>query len=165
MRFSVSATTRPRRERETNGKDYFFLSRTEFEQNIAAGRMVEWEEIYGFYYGTLRSEVEKTFSAGTPMMFDVDVKGALSIKRMYPKETVLIFIKPPSMAVLQERLAQRKTESEETIRTRLDRVPMEMATAEQFDHIVVNDNLEKAVAEVDAIVHVALQLDIPHTTK
>lgn len=157
MRFSVSATTRSRREREVDGKDYFFLTRNEFEQNISAGRMVEWEEIYGFYYGTLRSEVEKAFSTGQPMLFDVDVKGALSIKAHYPQESVLIFVKPPSMEALEDRLTRRQTENAETIRKRLDRVPMEMSAAEQFDHVVVNDDLQTAVAEVDAIVTAALQ--------
>ena len=156
LRFSVSATTRPKRPTETDGKDYFFLARAEFEKRIAAGAFVEWETIYGNLYGTLRSEVDAALAQGKHLMFDVDVKGALSIKRAYP-EACLIFIRPPSVAVLEQRLRARLTEDAETLRQRMERVPMELEQAALFDHVVVNDVLETATDEVDAIVKYHLQ--------
>ena len=156
FRFSVSATTRPKRPTETDGKDYFFLARAEFEKRIAAGAFVEWETIYGNLYGTLRSEVDAALAQGKHLMFDVDVKGALSIKRAYP-EACLIFIRPPSVAVLEQRLRARLTEDAETLRQRMERVPMELEQAALFDHVVVNDVLETATDEVDAIVKYHLQ--------
>ncbi len=150
--FSVSATTRPIRSGETEGRDYFFLPREEFERQITAGQLVEWEEIYGNLYGTLKSEVDKALSAGKTMLFDIDVKGAISIKRHYPSDAVLIFVKPPSFEVLRSRLLNRKTEDEATIKRRLDRVPMELETGNQFDYQVVNNDLQTAVREVEQIV-------------
>jgi guanylate kinase len=150
--FSVSATTRPIRSGETEGRDYFFLPREEFERRIKAGQLVEWEEIYGNLYGTLKSEVDKALSAGKTMLFDIDVKGAISIKRHYPSDAVLIFVKPPSFEVLRSRLLNRKTEDEATIKRRLGRVPMELETGNQFDYQVVNNDLQTAVQEVEQIV-------------
>ncbi len=150
--FSISATTRPIRSGETEGRDYFFLPREEFERRITAGQLVEWEEIYGNLYGTLKSEVDKALSAGKTMLFDIDVKGAISIKRHYPSDAVLIFVKPPSFEVLRSRLLNRKTEDEATIKRRLDRVPMELETGNQFDYQVVNNDLQTAVQEVEQIV-------------
>ena len=152
MLFSVSATTRPIRSGEVHGKDYFFLTKLEFEDRIRIGDLVEWEEIYGNYYGTLKSEIHRALDHGYSMMFDVDVKGALSIRRHFPNDSVLIFIKPPSMEVLKKRLENRNTENQETLNRRLDRVPMELEEGSQFDFQVVNDDLNKAVAEVDEIV-------------
>jgi guanylate kinase len=152
MLFSVSATTRPIRSGEANGKDYFFLTKLEFEDRIRVGDLVEWEEIYGNYYGTLKSEIRRALDHGNTMMFDVDVKGALSIRQHFPNDSVLIFIKPPSMEVLKNRLENRKTESPETLKRRLDRVPMELKEGSQFDFQVVNDDLNKAIAEVNEIV-------------
>lgn len=152
MLFSVSATTRPKRDIEVDGKDYFFLERADFERRIAAGELVEWEEIYGNLYGTLKAEVNKALTTGRTMLFDIDVKGGLSIKRMYPHESVIIFIKPPGIEVLRDRLRNRKTEDEATFRRRMDRVAMELGMASQFDYQVVNDNLEQAIAEVNKLV-------------
>lgn len=152
MLFSVSAVTRPRRESEIDGKDYYFLTRQDFERGIQAGELVEWEEIYGNLYGTLKSEVEKALSSGKTMLFDIDVKGGLSIKRTYPNESVLIFIRPPSIEILQARLRGRKTEDEATFRRRMDRVAMELGLASRFDYQVVNDDLPTAITEVDQIV-------------
>jgi guanylate kinase len=152
MLFSVSATTRPRRETEVEGRDYFFLQREDFERRIAAGELVEWEEIYGNLYGTLKSEVEKALTTGRTMLFDIDVKGGLSIKRMYADDSVVVFIKPPNIEVLRDRLLNRKTEDEATFKRRMDRVVMELGMASQFDYQVVNDNLEHAIAEVDKLV-------------
>jgi len=152
MLFSVSATTRPIRVGEINGMDYFFLTKQEFENRIRMGDLVEWEEIYGNYYGTLKSEIHRAIDHGYSMIFDVDVKGALSIQRHFPNESVLIFIKPPSMEVLKKRLENRKTENPDALKRRLDRVPMELDQGSQFDFQVVNDDLKRAVAEVDEIV-------------
>jgi len=150
--FSVSATTRPKRESEIDGSDYFFLQRQEFQRRVNAGQLVEWEEIYGNLYGTLRSEVDKALSVGKVMLFDIDVKGGLSIKRAYPDDSVLIFIRPPSIEILEARLRGRRTEDEVTFRRRMDRVAMEMSLAATFDYQVVNDDLQAAIAEVDRLV-------------
>ena len=152
MMFSVSATTRQPRVGEENGKDYFFLSREEFQRRVQRGDLVEWEEIYGNFYGTLKSEVDRALQRGAIMLFDVDVKGALSIKKMYPDDSLLIFIKPPSFEVLRDRLLNRKTEDDATIRRRLDRVPMELEKGNLFDWQVVNDDLQTAIRKVDDII-------------
>ena len=154
--FSISATTRPRRATEFDGKDYFFLTKEEFEKRILHSELVEWEEIYGHSYGTLRSEIERALKAGTTMLFDIDVKGALSIKRQFPGDAVLIFVQPPSIEVLSQRLLNRRTEDQETIHRRLERVPMEMASSNQFDVTVVNDDLGRATDEVDDIINSAI---------
>jgi guanylate kinase len=157
MLFSVSAATRIKRKMEVDGKDYFFLSRQEFERRIRAGELVEWEKIYGNLYGTLKSEVDTALLSGKAMLFDIDVKGGLSIKRTYPDDSVLIFIKPPSIEILEARLRGRKTEDETTFKRRMDRVAMELGLASQFDYQVVNDDLQTAIAEVDKLV-------LAHTT-
>ncbi|MDI6765939.1 MAG: guanylate kinase [Bacteroidota bacterium] len=150
--FSVSATTRPKRNTEVEGKDYFFISKNEFEKKINQDELIEWEQIYGDYYGSLKSEVEKAINNGTSILFDIDVKGALSIKEKYPKHSILIFIKPPSLKLLTDRLRNRKTETAETLNKRMERVTMELDRAKEFDHCVVNDVLDKAVTSVDAII-------------
>ncbi|MFA5835105.1 MAG: guanylate kinase [Bacteroidota bacterium] len=150
--FSVSATTRGMRPGEVNGKDYFFLSKQEFEDLIASGGFVEHEFFFDNHYGTLKREVDRSLAAGHSMVFDVDVKGALSIRNMYPKESVLIFIAPPSLEVLEQRLRNRKTEDDQKIQKRLQRAAMEMETGKQFDAKVVNDALEEAIAEVNSII-------------
>ena len=152
MRFSVSATTRPKRPGEVEGKDYFFLTKEEFVAKREAGELVEWEEVFLNFYGTLRREVDRTLTAGEAMLFDVDVKGALSIKSAYPDDAVLIFIRPPSLEELKRRLTTRKTEDEETIQRRLSRAEMELAEGQQFDHIVINDDLARATDEVCTII-------------
>jgi guanylate kinase len=150
--FSVSATTRKMRPGEMNGKDYFFVSKEAFEQLIKQGELAEYEYFYDTYYGTLKKEIDRALKIGHPMIFDVDVKGAQSIKKHYPNDTVQIFIAPPSREILEQRLRQRKTESEEKLRRRLERVPMELEIGKTFDHIVINDNLHKAITDVDDIV-------------
>jgi guanylate kinase len=156
--FSVSATTRPKRKTETEGKDYFFLEKNDFEKLLRDGNLVEHEQIYGDYYGTLKSEVERAFASGRCMVFDVDVRGALSIKERYGEAAVLIFIEPPTKEVLERRLLGRKTEDEETFRRRMERAAMELETGKRFDYRVVNDVLEKAINDVDKIIqsHVSL---------
>lgn len=150
LEFSVSATTRPKRTGEVNGKDYFFLSREDFEKRVTAGEFAEWEEIYGDFYGTLRSEINRALAGGRSMVFDVDVKGGLSIKKHYP-QAILIFIRPPSLETLKERLLNRKTEDEATLKRRLDRASMELELGRNFDHEIINDDLEKAVSKVQSL--------------
>ena len=150
--FSVSATTREKRPGETNGKDYFFLSRSEFERKIAAGDLVEHEEIYSNYYGTLKSEVENALSNGRDIVFDVDVNGGLSIKAKFP-EAILVFIKPPSIETLRKRLKGRGSETDEQIEKRMARVEMELEKGEGFDYIIINDELKRAVNEVFGIIN------------
>lgn len=156
MTFSVSATTRPMRPGEVHARDYFFLTKEDFLRRIDRGELVEWEEIYANYYGTLKSEVDRALANGQVMLFDVDVKGALSIKAKYPQDAVLIFIAPPSVEELRARLVNRKTEDAATVERRMARVPMEMELASKFDHTVVNDDLQRACDETTEIVRKAL---------
>jgi len=151
IEFSVSATTRPARKGEREGKDYFFLNRAEFERRIQREMLVEWEEIYGNLYGTLKSEVDRVLSQGRVILFDIDVKGGLSIKRHYP-EALLIFIKLPSFEILKERLTKRNTEDPAALERRLARVPMELELGAQFDHQVVNDDLTGAITQVETLI-------------
>lgn len=150
-RFSISATTRVRRPGEIDGVDYHFLTRDEFERRVAQGDLVEYEEIFGNYYGTLKSQIVRFLEIDQveQVVFDVDVKGALSIRRAFPDEAFLCFIAPPSKKTLEERLRARKTETSESIAIRLARVDMEMAAAQDFDAIVVNDDLDTAVEQVE----------------
>ncbi len=151
LAFSVSATTRTMRPGEVEGKDYFFLSREEFKRGIEADEFVEWEELYGNYYGTLKREVDGVLDRGQHLLFDVDVNGGLSIKRQYP-DVLMIFIRPRSMEVLRTRLQKRGTESNATMKSRLARVPMEFEKGDGFDHQIVNDVLRQTVEEVQKIV-------------
>jgi guanylate kinase len=139
------------RRGEVDGEDYFFLAAEEFRRRVGLGEFVEWEEIYGDLYGTLQSEVDAALRGGKHLLFDVDVKGGLSIKRAYP-EACLIFIRPPSLQVLEQRLRLRLTEDAEALGRRLERVPMELEQAPLFDHQVVNDVLTRAIEEVHEIV-------------
>lgn len=148
--FSISATSRKPRGNEQHGREYFFMSETEFKQNVAQGNFVEWEEVYsGVCYGTLVSEVERITCEGNNLIMDVDVKGGLNIKKRFNNEALTIFIMPPSKEILEERLRNRGTDSEETIMKRLQKSEYEMSFANQFDVVVINDNLEKAVKEVE----------------
>jgi guanylate kinase len=149
--FSVSATTRSKRVGEIDGKDYFFLTREEFRRKIDAGEFVEWEEMYGDHYGTLKSEVDRAMREGRHLLFDLDVKGGLSIKRYYP-EALLIFIRPPSVETLKDRLVKRQTEDSAALKRRLDRVPMELELGNTFDVQVVNDDLDRAIREVQSVI-------------
>ncbi len=157
MAFSVSATTRPMRPGEVHGRDYFFLTKEDFRRRIDLGDLVEWEEIYTNFYGTLKSEVDRALANGQVMLFDVDVKGALSIKAKYPSDAVLIFVAPPSVDELRARLVNRKTEDAATVERRMARVPMELEAAGRFDHRVVNDDLQRACDEATEIVRAALR--------
>ena len=151
--FSISATSRQPRGTEQNGVDYFFLSQDEFRQKVAADEFVEWEEVYnGTCYGTLKSEVERLRNAGRHVLFDVDVVGGVNIKRFYGDEAMSVFIQPPSVEVLRERLIGRATDAPEVIATRVAKAEQELTYAPQFDHVVVNDVLEVAQRDVMALV-------------
>lgn len=152
LRFSVSATTRPIRAGEIFGKDYFFLTRQEFERKITDGDLLEYEEIFGNLYGTLRSETQRALDEGRPVLFDVDVKGALSIRRAFPDDSLLLFIAPPDMEILKQRLQARNTETDEQIQLRLSRAVMEMRLMDEFDAIIVNSDLQKTLAEAEQAV-------------
>ena len=154
--FSVSATTRPKRPGEVDGRDYHFLTKAEFKRRVENGKFVEWEEVFGNDYGTLKQEVDRALQTGRHVVFDIDVKGGLSIKRQYP-EALLIFVRPPSINVLKERLLKRGTENDATLLRRLDRVSMELEKGRAFDHEVVNDVLNQAVDEVQKIVKTYLE--------
>lgn len=148
--FSISATSRKPRGDEKHGKEYFFLTEEEFIKNIEEGNFVEWEEVYsGVRYGTLVSEVDRITNSGHNLIMDVDVKGALSIKKRYGKEVLTIFIMPPSKEILENRLRLRGTDSENTIEKRLQKSEFEISFAPQFDCTVVNDNLQEAVTDVE----------------
>jgi len=152
LKFSISATTRQKRDNEVNGRDYHFLSKEEFTEKIKNKELVEYEEIYGNYYGTLYSEIDEAIKNDKILLFDVDVKGAISIKNSYPKEALLIFLMPPDIEILKQRLRDRKTETDEQFEKRIDRVRMELEMKDKFDYIVVNDKLDKTLKEVENIV-------------
>jgi|TARA_B110000305_G_C19442759_1_gene642922 guanylate kinase len=145
LEFSISATSREKRGDEENGKDYYFLSAREFKNKIKGNDFLEWEEVYANnFYGTLKSEVERIWAKGKHVIFDIDVSGGLRIKRKFPKETLAIFIKPPSIDELKIRLKKRQTESEDKIKMRVSKASAELATAPLFDVIIVNKELGKA---------------------
>jgi guanylate kinase len=152
LRFSVSATTRPMRPGEVHGRDYVFLSRDDFRSRISGGDLIEYEEIFGNYYGTLRSVVEESLSRGDFVIFDVDVKGALSLRKAFPEETLLIFVAPPDMDTLEHRLRSRKTETDAQIALRLSRAEMEMAHRDAFDVVLVNRELGETLARATEVV-------------
>lgn len=151
IEFSVSATTRKKREKETEGKDYHFLTKRQFQNKIENDELVEYEEIFGNYYGTLKSEVAKSIENNQTVLFDVDVKGALSLRKYFPENTLLIFISPPSIEILEQRLRNRRTESEEEIKNRLNRAEEEKQYSDKFDYLIVNDKLENAFAKIEEI--------------
>lgn len=146
--FSVSATTRPPRKTERHGVDYYFVSRSEFEKYIRQGQLVEYEEVFGNYYGTLRRVVAKVLAEGRILLLDIDVKGALTIKRLYPEQTITVFLLPPSQSELLRRLKGRGTDDEQSIARRKARIPAELRLGEQFDYQIVNDELDQTVAQI-----------------
>jgi len=153
LEFSVSATTRPIRGKETHGKDYFFMDTKEFRDRIRNNEFVEWEEVYkDHYYGTLKSEIERIRNNGHNALFDIDVKGGINLKRIYGPDALSIFIMPPSLEELGNRLKNRGTDNPEKIKMRLDKAGDEMLLASEFDRIIINNQLETAVAETINIV-------------
>ncbi|HOY52144.1 MAG TPA: guanylate kinase [Prolixibacteraceae bacterium] len=153
LEFSVSATSRPPRTGEVNGHDYFFLNEAEFRQKIDEQAFVEWEEVYpGIFYGTLQSEIERIWQKGHAVIFDVDVVGGLHLKRIFGDKALALFVMPPSVEVLHQRLRGRSTDSEEKIATRIAKADYELSFAPQFDKIIVNDDLTSAFLEAEKVV-------------
>lgn len=152
LEFSISATSRAPRGTERDGVDYYFLTQEQFAEAVAAGRFVEWEEVYpGTCYGTLRSEMERIWQKGHIIAFDVDVIGGLNLKRLFGADACSIFVMPPSIEELRRRLEGRGTDAPEVIDRRVAKAEFELTKAPEFDHIVVNDRLEEAVGKVCAI--------------
>lgn len=148
LAFSISATTRPKRSHEVDGKDYYFLQPSEFLTRAKNGEFLEWEEVYeNQYYGTLRSEMDRIWSLGKHVIFDVDVVGGLNLKKIFGENALAIFVEPPSLEALQFRLRHRSTETPEKIAMRIAKAQSEMAYAPKFDTIIVNDILEDALIQ------------------
>ncbi|MBQ3175564.1 MAG: guanylate kinase [Bacteroidales bacterium] len=153
LEFSVSATSRKPRGEEIDGKHYYFFSTDQFESKIRNGEFVEYEEVYaGSYYGTLKSEVERIWDKGNIIIFDIDVKGGVNLKRLYGANAMAIFIQPPSIEELRNRLVGRGTDSAEAIERRVAKAAEELTYADKFDKIIVNDKLELALKEAEDIV-------------
>jgi len=151
--FSISATSRERRGTEINGKDYYFMAAADFQKHIEKDDFIEWEEVYtNNFYGTLKKEVERIWSLGKHVIFDIDVVGGLNIKQKFPEQTLAIFVKPPSIDEMERRLRNRKTDSEEKIKERVSKAAKELKYAKDFDVILVNDNLETAKKEAYKLV-------------
>lgn len=152
LSFSISATSRAPRGQEEHGKDYYFLSSEEFKVRVAQDELLEWEEVYsGTYYGTLRTEVERIWSEGKVVVFDIDVVGALNLKKQFGDRALTLFVQAPSVEILEQRIRGRGTDSEEKIQQRVAKATIEMARAPEFDKVVVNDDLNTAKAEALAI--------------
>lgn len=160
--FSISASTRDRRGRtEQDGKDYYFLSPDDFKRKIINNDFIEWEEVYaGNYYGTLKSEIERIWKMKKDVIFDVDVKGGLNLKKYFGDNALAIFVKVPSVETLKERLKNRGTETEETLSRRLFKANFEMGFADKFDKIIVNDNLDRAVLEAQSLYNSFIKSDL-----
>lgn len=153
LAFSISAATREARGEEVNGKDYYFMSLSDFKTHIKNEDFVEWEEVYrDNFYGTLKSEVERIWSLGKNVIFDIDVAGGLRIKSKFPDETLAVFVKPPSVDELKKRLKERSTETDEKINMRIAKAHVELATAPQFDKVIKNYDLEIALEEAYELV-------------
>ena len=153
LAFSVSACSREKRENETHGEDYYFLGVEGFKNKIAENAFLEWEQVYpNQYYGTLTSEIERIWSEGNSVIFDVDVVGGLNIKKQYPTECLSIFIMPPSLEVLQERLIARGSESDKSLKKRLDKAEEEIAKNQEFDSIILNDDFEIACEQTKEVI-------------
>tara|TARA_R110002073_G_scaffold216229_2_gene376481 strand:+ start:46167 stop:46745 length:579 start_codon:yes stop_codon:yes gene_type:complete len=153
LEFSISATSREPRGKEIDKKDYYFISASEFKQKIKADEFLEWEEVYiNNFYGTLKTEVERIWAKGKHVIFDIDVAGGLRVKRKFPEQTLAVFVKPPDMNELIRRLKDRGEESSEKIAMRVAKAPTEMATAPQFDTIILNADLATALKDAENLV-------------
>jgi len=153
IEFSISATSRPKRGKEENGKDYYYLSPDEFKNKVEAGEFLEWEEVYaGTCYGTLKSEVERIWKSGKHVIFDIDVEGGLNLKNQFGNKALAIFVMPPSIKILEERLRSRSTDSAESIARRLEKAEKELKTAKLFDRFILNEDLNLAFADAEKIV-------------
>lgn len=162
LAFSISATSRPRRGKEKNGINYYFMSVSQFKRHIKDGDFLEWEEVYrDNFYGTLKSEVERLWAEGKNVIFDIDVSGGLRIKKKFPEKTLAVFVKPPSVDELKIRLKKRSTESDDKINMRIAKASVELATAPQFDKIIKNYDLDVALDEAHKLVADFVGAEIP----
>jgi guanylate kinase len=162
LEFSISATSRPRRGVEENGKDYYYLSQEEFKYKIENEEFLEWEEVYsGTYYGTLKVEAEKIWKKGKAVIFDIDVEGGLNLKQQFKKSALSVFVMPPSIKILEERLRSRKTDSTESITRRIEKAEKELKTASLFDKFLINEDLKKAFLDADKILCEFLNIPLP----
>ncbi len=153
LSFSISACSRKKRSKEIHGKDYYFLSEEEFHNKINEGAFLEWEEVYpDYYYGTLKSEVKRIWGLGTHVIFDIDVNGGINIKNQYKEDCLSIFIMPPSISVLKERLESRDTDSTDSISKRIEKAKQEMKKNTKFDHIVINDEFVVACEKIKELI-------------
>lgn len=153
LAFSVSACTRNKRANEEHGKDYYFLSHEEFKQRIANNEFLEYEEVYGGnFYGTLKSEVDRIWAMGKAVIFDVDVEGGLNIKKHFGDKALAVFVKPPSVEVLEQRLRFRSTETEETLRVRIDKAVHELQYENKFEYVLLNENLDEALVIAENLI-------------
>lgn len=153
LRFSISATTRSKRPTELDGRDYYFISKETFLEKRENEQLLEWEEVYeGTFYGTLKSEVDRIWSEGNHVIFDVDVKGGLRLKRKLGEKALSVFVKVPNVEVLKERLKGRKTENEQTLKMRMEKAEIEMLEEKNFDAVLVNDKLDDAIDRAEKLV-------------
>ncbi len=160
LAFSISAASRKKREGEVDGEDYYFLSVEKFKEKIEKGDFLEWEEVYpGSYYGTMRTEVERLWNAGRDVIFDIDVKGAMNLKKHYPEQAITIFIQPPSLETLAQRLQKRKTETPEFFAQRIQKAAEEISYSSKFDKLIQNSDLEKAFKEAEGVVGEFLKVE------
>ncbi|HLW32882.1 MAG TPA: guanylate kinase [Aequorivita sp.] len=163
LEFSISCTSRDPRADEEHGKNYYFITLKEFKQHIKNGDFLEWEEVYrDNFYGTLKSEVERIWSNNKNVIFDIDVVGGLRIKKKYPKKTLAVFVKPPSIDELKIRLKKRQTESDDRINMRIAKASVELATAPQFDYIIQNNDLNTALHEAENLVADFIKKDVTY---
>lgn len=153
LAFSVSAATRAPRTHETNGVDYYFLSTEDFQQKIQNNEFIEWEMVYeGKYYGTLKSELQRIWQNNQVPVLDIDVKGAIHVQQQFPRQTLALFIEPPSIEELKKRLVRRGTETEESLQARINKAAYEISFSHSFDEVIVNDDLSRACAEAEVFV-------------
>ena len=154
LAFSVSACSRPKRPNEQDGVDYYFMTPDDFRKKIDKDAFLEWEEVYpGSYYGTLHSEVERIWKSGKHVVFDVDVAGGLNIKKQYPEQALALFIQPPSLEELEKRLINRGTETSESLQKRIGKAAYELTFSKDFDKVIINDDLSRAINETIQIVN------------
>jgi guanylate kinase len=154
LAFSISACTRLQRANEVNGKDYYFLSHEDFKNKLVNGEFLEYEEVYGGnFYGTLKSEIDSIWSEGKIVIFDVDVEGGLNLKKYFQEKALAIFVKPPSIETLAERLKDRSTETAETLQVRIGKAVLELVYESKFETVLVNENLAEALAKAEQLVN------------
>lgn len=160
IQFSISATSRPKRGVEENGKDYHYLTPEEFKQKITDEEFLEWEEVYaGTYYGTLKTEVERIWATGKAVIFDIDVEGGLNLKNQFKERALAVFVMPPSIKILEERLRTRQTDNSESIARRIAKAEKELKTAELFDVFILNEKLDEACEKAERLVSEFLKLN------